>query len=284
MSMPTYGQRSNPNAAPDCPRHPGARSIDYCKRCNRPMCVDCAIRTEVRSICVDCAGRSKRQLSARGPVVTNAIIAVCVVLFALGFIAPAIDRLLLFTPGSGYLQPWRFLTTAFLHSGLIHIAFNMLALFWVGRPLEVALGHWRFAALYILSAIGGSWAVLAWGVVQPSTLLTATVGASGAVFGLFGAIFLLQREAGLDTRSVAVLVGVNLLYGFIASGVSWQAHLGGLIAGLAVTWVYLRIGRPRPGVTARAQERKAIWTTLGMFVALAGLVALTYRVIFEVLS
>ncbi|WP_235827149.1 rhomboid family intramembrane serine protease [Actinomyces culturomici] len=284
MSMPTYGQRSNANAAPECPRHPGVRSVDYCKRCNRPMCPECAIRTEVRSICVDCAGRTRARTLARGPIVTHALVAVCVAVFAAGYVVPSLERLMLFTPGTGYVQPWRFLTTAFLHGGLLHLAFNMLALYWVGRSLEPVLGHWRFASLYALSAIAGSAAVLAWGIVQPSTLGTATVGASGAVFGLFGAIFVLQREAGLDTRSVIALLAVNLLYGFISPGVSWQAHVGGLLMGLLVTWIYLRVARPRAGVTARAQERRALWITCGLFVAEAAAIALTYRVIFEVLG
>lgn len=284
MSMPTYGQRSNANAAPDCPRHPGVRSVDYCKRCNRPMCPECAIRTEVRSICVDCAGRRPRAALARGPIVTRTIIAACVLVFLAGFALPQVERAMLFTPGIGYLQPWRFLTTAFLHSGVLHITFNMLALFWVGQAIEPVLGHWRFASLYALSAIGGSAAVLAWGLIEPSTLGVATVGASGAVFGLFGAVFVLQREAGLDTRSVLALLAVNLLYGFIASGVSWQAHLGGLITGLLVSWIYVRQGRPRPGLTARAQERRALWITCGLFLGMAAVIALTYRVIIEVLG
>lgn len=283
MSMPTYGQRSNANAAPDCPRHPGVRSVDYCKRCNRPMCVECAIPTEVRSICVDCTGARRRPASG-DPIVTRAIIAVCVALFALGWVVPSADRLLYFTPGTGYVQPWRFLTTAFLHSGVLHLLFNMLGLYWVGAAIEPLLGRWRFASLYALSAIGGSAAVLAWGLVQHSSLGTATVGASGAVFGLFGAVFVLQREAGLDTRSILALLAVNLVYGFIASGVSWQAHLGGLAAGALLTWIYVRQGRARAGVTARAQERRAVWMTLAFLLAEAATIALTYRVIIETLG
>ena len=86
--MPSYGQRSDPRAAPDCPRHPGVRSVDYCKRCNRPMCVDCAIPTEVRSICVDCASpkrgwarRASRVGAAGAPVVTYSMMATCVLMY-----------------------------------------------------------------------------------------------------------------------------------------------------------------------------------------------------------
>ncbi len=281
MSIPTYGMRSDANAAPECPRHPGVRSVDYCKRCNRPMCIDCLIRTDVRAICVDCAGRQVR-LPSGAPVVTYTLIAACVLVYLAGFLSTAVHQALAFTPAVGYIQPWRFLTTAFLHSGLFHIAFNMLALFWVGSALEPLLGRWRFASIYLLSAIGGSFAVLAWVLVQPMTFNIATVGASGAVFGLFAAVFVLQKEAGLDTRSVLALLGINLAYGFIVSGISWQAHLGGLLAGLCVTWILVRQSRPKPGITARSQERKAMWITCGLFLAEVASIALMYRLLFEV--
>lgn len=284
MSMPAYGQRSNAHAAPDCPRHPGVRSVDYCKRCNRPMCPRCVIRTEVRSICVDCAGRRQRSTSSRGALVTRGIITACIVIFLAGFALPRIYTAMVFTPGIGYVEPWRFLTTAFLHAGILHITFNMLALYWVGQAIEPVLGHWRFASLYTLSAIGGSAAVLAWGLVDPSTLVVGTVGASGAVFGLFGAVFVVQKEAGLDTRSVLALLAVNLVFGFVASGVSWQAHVGGLITGLIVTWVYIRQGRPRHGVSARAQELRALGITIAMFVAMGTIIALTYQDILDALA
>ena len=97
MSMPSYGQRSDPRAAPECPRHPGVRSVDYCKRCNRPMCVDCAIPTEVRSICVDCSSSKKgwmrspsRAAAAGAPVVTYAMMAVCVLMYALTWVSPSL--------------------------------------------------------------------------------------------------------------------------------------------------------------------------------------------------
>ena len=95
--MPSYGQRSDPRAAPDCARHPGVRSVDYCKRCNRPMCVDCAIPTEVRSICVDCASpkrgwaRRASQVGAAGaPVVTYSMMAICVLMYLVTSVSPSL--------------------------------------------------------------------------------------------------------------------------------------------------------------------------------------------------
>nr|WP_233050524.1 rhomboid family intramembrane serine protease [Schaalia cardiffensis] len=197
---------------------------------------------------------------------------------------PSVERLFLFSPAFAAIQPWRFLTTAFLHSGIVHLLLNMLALYWVGSPLEKIFGHWRFAAIYLLSAIGGSAFVLMWVLVQPSTVYTATVGASGAVFGLFGALFVVQREAGMDTRAVLVLVAANLAYGFIASNVSWQSHLGGLIVGAFVAFLLIRQGRAKGGITAREQESQAMLMTGAVFLGMCAFITLIYKVLFGVLS
>ncbi|WP_043534604.1 rhomboid family intramembrane serine protease [Actinomyces polynesiensis] len=277
--IPQYGQRSEPTAAPECPRHPGVRAVDYCKRCKRPMCAACAIPTEVRSICVDCAQQVRRRVPTGSPVVTTGIIVACAVVYAIGWVSPALERALMFAPVLGYHQPWRFLTTAFLHASLWHIGFNMLALYWVGRSLERVMGHWRFAVLYVLSAVGGSLAVLLWCFVQPSTWMTATVGASGAVFGLFAAVFVLQHLSGADTTSVLVLLGINLVYGLITPGISWQAHVGGLVTGLVVAWVFARLARPRRGMTERTQTRLTVGAAVAMALVLAGLVSVTYALL-----
>ena len=175
MSMPSYGQRSDPRAAPDCPRHPGVRSVDYCKRCNRPMCVDCAIPTEVRSICVDCTSSKKRWMgsasraaAAGTPVVTYAMMAICVLMYAVTFLVPSTKLSLALVPAWLMSHPWTVITGAFLHGGIMHILFNMLSLYWVGRAIEPVLGRWRFLTLYLVSALGGSAFILAWCLIQPS--------------------------------------------------------------------------------------------------------------------
>jgi len=159
--MPSYGQRSDPRAAPECPRHPGVRSVDYCKRCNRPMCVDCAIPTEVRSICVDCSSSKKgwmrspsRAAAAGAPVVTYAMMAICVLMYALTWVSPALTSSLALVPAQLMAHPWTILTGAFLHGGLLHILFNMLSLYWVGRAIEPVMGWWRFLTVYLVSALG----------------------------------------------------------------------------------------------------------------------------------
>lgn len=289
MSLPSYGQRSDPRAAPDCPRHPGVRSVDYCKRCNRPMCVDCLIPTEVRSICVDCTSSKRgwvRQASRAArmgaPVVTYVMMAICILMYLATWVFPSLKSSLALVPLFLMSRPWTILTGAFLHVGLLHILFNMLSLYWVGRAIEPVLGWWRFLTVYLVSALGGSAFILAWCLIQSSELLVGTVGASGAVFGLFGAVFVLQRLGGADTTPILTLLGINLVYGFLASGISWQAHIGGAVAGVAATWVLARLARPRSGITEAAQNRRQLLVALGMIAGIVALNALVFRLLVEV--
>ena len=289
MSMPSYGQRSDPRAAPDCPRHPGVRSVDYCKRCNRPMCVDCAIPTEVRSICVDCASpkrgwarRASRVGAAGAPVVTYSMMAICVLMYVVTSVSPSLKASLSLVPATLASRPWTILTGAFLHHDFMHILFNMLSLYWVGRAIEPVMGRWRFLTLYLVSALGGSAFILAWCLIQPSEIFVSTVGASGAVFGLFGAVFVLQRLGGSDTTSILTLLGINLVYGFVVSGISWQGHIGGAIAGVAATWVLARLARPCAGVTEAAQNRRQALAALGMIAGMVALNSLVFHVLVEV--
>ena len=289
MSLPSYGQRSDPRAAPDCPRHPGVRSVDYCKRCNRPMCVDCLIPTEVRSICVDCTSskrgwvrQASRAAQMGAPVVTYAMMAICILMYLATWVFPSLKSSLALVPLFLMSRPWTILTGAFLHGGLLHILFNMLSLYWVGRAIEPVLGWWRFLTVYLVSALGGSAFILAWCIIQPSELLVGTVGASGAVFGLFGAVFVLQRLGGADTTPILTLLGINLVYGFLASGISWQAHIGGAVAGVAATWVLARLARPRSGITEAAQNRRQLLVAFGMIAGIVALNALVFRLLVEV--
>ena len=190
-----------------------------------------------------------------------------------------VTRYLGFTPLYGLIQPWRILTTAYLHLNLTHLAFNMISLYAVGRALEPLLGRARFFALYLISALGGSIGVLGWALIDTSTVNTVTVGASGAIFGLFGTVFVLQRAAGIDARAIAGLLAVNLLYGFIVSGISWQAHIGGLIAGMLCAWALLLLGRPRAGMTAKKQGVRTAIGVAGMFAAEIVILVVTYMVL-----
>lgn len=170
------------------------------------------------------------------PPVTSALIIVCVITYILGFFIPSLSNAFVFAPFLGQSEPYRFLTAAFLHGGFWHIVFNMYALALMGNILEPILGKWRFLALYIVSALAGNVLVLLLASPTSASWLTGTVGASGAVFGLFGALLILTRHIGADTKGIIVVIALNLIIGFLpGSNISWQGHLGGLIMGILVT-------------------------------------------------
>jgi membrane associated rhomboid family serine protease len=124
---------------------------------------------------------------------------------------------------------YRLITSAFLHGSFLHIAFNMYVLFALGPTLERILGHTRFIALYLLAALGGAVASYYF-----SDIRTVSVGASGAIFGLMGALVVAGRRLRYDVTQVLVLLGINVVIGFIAPGIDWRAHLGGLVVGAVV--------------------------------------------------
>ncbi len=141
-------------------------------------------------------------------------------------------------------QYYRLLTAAFLHAGAFHLLTNMFALYTIGPQLEIALGRVRFAALYALAALGGS--TLSFLVSAPNQL---GVGASGAIFGLFGAFYVVVRKLGGDTRSIVALIVINIVITFSIPIIDWRAHVGGLLVGsvVATAFAYIPAG-PRRGV------------------------------------
>ncbi|MFU8947330.1 rhomboid family intramembrane serine protease [Mycetocola zhadangensis] len=140
-------------------------------------------------------------------------------------------------------EPWRMLTTALVHSQsfILHVGLNMYSLWLFGQALEPMLGRARFLALYVISAFAGSL-----GVLFLSAPNQAVVGASGAIFGLMGAFLVIQRKLGGNMNGLLVLVGINLVIGFIPGiNVAWQAHVGGLIGGAIVGLIYYQTRRLR---------------------------------------
>ncbi|WP_406635085.1 rhomboid family intramembrane serine protease [Pseudarthrobacter quantipunctorum] len=250
----SYGiPAAEPSAqVPVCPRHPDRPSYVRCQRCGRPACPDCQRAAAVGFQCVDCVNETKRTtpevrtvyggaVAAGKPRVTFGIIAVCVVVYALQWLIPgqvvyeqfAYNNVFA-TPQYGAFEPWRMLTAAFLHSpdSLLHIILNMYTLWIFGQALEPLLGRARFLALYLISAVGGSVGYLLLNpVLVPGQGLVGVVGASGAIFGLFGAMLLVQRHRGGETRQLWVLIAINGVIGFLIPQIAWQAHLGGLITG-----------------------------------------------------
>jgi membrane associated rhomboid family serine protease len=247
-TAPTGGGAATEGSVPVCPRHPDRESYVRCQRCERPACPQCQRPAAVGIQCVDCVreqGRSTVPVRTafggalrpgRPPVVTIAIIAICVVVYILQVLPNStVTARFEFVPFEATHEPWRLLTAAFLHSpdNLLHIAFNMYALWLVGPFLEAQLGRLRYAALYLISAVGGSIGYLL--LASPGNQnqwFVGTVGASGAVFGLFGAFFVVQRRLGLDTGPVVAVIVINFALGFLP-GVAWQAHVGGIVTGLA---------------------------------------------------
>jgi membrane associated rhomboid family serine protease len=130
---------------------------------------------------------------------------------------------------SGLDEWYRFFGSFFVTNNLLDVALNMWCLYIIGRLVEPVLGQWRFFALYMLSGLGGSVAYYLLGnVLQPAA------GASGAIFGLFGAYFILARRAGANTSSIIALIAINLIFSFTLPDIAWQAHVGGLVTGLVV--------------------------------------------------
>lgn len=228
---------------PVCPRHPDRVSYIRCQRCGRPACPECQHNAAVGVQCVDCFNEQRRSQPAYRtvyggragtgngkPVVTLTIMVICAVAFLLQMAVPGFTADLWYAPVYTDYEPWRMLTSAFLHSAgsVVHIAFNLYALWFLGRTLEPMFGRTRFALLYLISALGGSVGVMF--LADPGT---AVVGASGAIFGLFGALFVVIRQRRGELRSLIILLVLNLAIGFIFPNIAWQAHIGGLVTGAA---------------------------------------------------
>lgn len=232
-----------------CYRHPNRETGVRCVRCDRPICPECMRTASVGFHCPDDAREGARsiraprtsvgaRIMASPPYVTGAMLVLNIAAYlATGLQPPATLR----NPTSsqlfidGQLYPPRIhdgdyhqlITSAFLHVGLLHIAANMLTLLFIGPALERLLGSWRFALLYLLSALGGSAAVYAFG-----DEFTPTVGASGAIFGLFGACLLLARRLQLDLQWLIGTLVLNFAITFSVPGISQLGHIGGFVAGM----------------------------------------------------
>ena len=257
--------------APVCPRHPDRVAYVRCQRCGRPACPECQRPAAVGVQCVDCVRESKRtaprvrtvfggsadSATVNGrPVVTLTIIGICAVSWLLQLVTSgAWTEALWFWPWGGLIEPWRFLTASFLHStSPLHILFNMYALWITGQFLEPLLGRLRFGVLCLLSAVGGSVAVLllAGDPLTSDAWVTPVVGASGMVFGLFGAMLPVMRRLGRSMGQVLVLLAINGAIGFFVPNISWQAHLGGLVTGALVAAAYAYAPKERRAAVAWA--------------------------------
>jgi len=256
MTMPDQDPPAGQETPPTCYRHPDRETWVSCVRCGRPACPDCLRSAAVGQQCVDCVHEGSRTTRrpttvfggrpARTAVVTWTLIAVNVLLYIVERFRPGIanDWGLLgyasLTPngplqGIAAGQWYRLITSAFLPPvgslGFLDILFNMWALFAVGPALEQMLGRGRFITVYLLSALGGG---VAFFLIGPQNVFA--LGASGAIYGLFGAWFVVSRRLQIDSRGILVLIGINLAFSFSFRGaIAWQDHVGGLIVGALVT-------------------------------------------------
>ncbi len=236
-------------AMPTCYRHPERETYVRCQRCDKPICPDCMQNASVGFQCVECVregNKGVRQARAQFggghvtvPRVTWGLLAVNVVAYV-AEVVRSDDIINLFATSPVHIyegEYWRLITGAFLHSpptsafSFTHILFNMWALYAIGPELERRLGHLRFGVLYLVAALGGSAAVYLFSI-------PAAVGASGAIYGLFGALFVMARRLGYDARGVVWLIGINAVLTFVVPGISWQGHLGGLVVGALVAVIF----------------------------------------------
>ncbi|MFI9307692.1 rhomboid family intramembrane serine protease [Streptomyces triculaminicus] len=242
-----------------CYRHPDRETGIRCTRCERPICPECMVSASVGFQCPECvssgsgtghAPRANAPRTVAGGahvddprLVTKVLLGINVAVWIAVMVTDGIllDSLELFgraalteggpLEGVAEGQWYRLLTATFLHQTPMHIAFNMLSLWWLGPPLEMALGRARFLALYLLSGLGGS--ALTY-LVAPEN--QPSLGASGAIFGLLGATAVLLRRLNYDMRPVVILLVLNLIFTFTWSNIAWEAHVGGLVVGTLVAY------------------------------------------------
>jgi membrane associated rhomboid family serine protease len=259
---------------PYCYRHPNRETFVSCSECGRPICAECMTPAPVGQRCPEHSGKPQgaRRVSAgmrrgtfegTGALATKTLIAVNVVIYVItaaqgaGFNSPGGSlylRWVLFGPLVASGDWWRLITSAFLHASLLHIAFNMYFLWFVGSAVEAALGRGRFLLIYFVSALAGSAGAL---VHTPNA---PVVGASGAIFGILGAALVLERQRNYVLGgSAAALIVINLILSFTLNNISIGGHIGGLIGGVLCTLILSKFGRGHA-----AYSRVGLWGIAGV--------------------
>ena len=275
---------------PVCYRHPGRETYIHCQRCGRPICPDCMRDAAVGFQCPQCVADAAREtrsgraayggLRSRNPGATSLALivinaAVWVLVLATGGAGSRLADYLELRPnglclagrsafevpqatcaGRGTWLPgvadgayWQLMTSAFTHVQIWHIGFNMLALWFLGPQLEAALGRTRFLAVYLLSALAGS-TVVYW--LAPE--YQPTLGASGAVFGLMGALLVLALKVRANPQQILLWIGINFLITVTSPQISWQGHLGGFLGGVVIAVIL--VWSPRP--------HRTLWQAAGL--------------------
>ena len=237
-------------AAGVCYRHPNRESWVLCQRCGNTICGDCQRQAAVGFHCPDCvkaaapatakivSGTRLRSVVRGRTPATVVLLGIMAITYVAQFLTQdVLTAYLAYIPQLTAQEPWRLVTSAFVHGGLMHILFNGYSLWVMGNLLERTLGTTRFLTVFFAAVITGNLAVLALGSAS------FVVGASGGIFGLFAALFVINRGFGGNNVSLVVIIGINLALGFILPGIAWEAHVGGLAAGFVVTTILQRLRR-----------------------------------------
>ena len=229
-----------------CKYHPEKETYVRCTRCENYICTDCMRSASIGYQCPSCASDSTPVIkginrnrfipSQKNTQVTKflsiSLLVVYVFQFLLGDVL--IANFALFAPSVANGQWWLLITAGFLHGSIIHLLFNVYILWVLGSQLENIVGKTKFIIIYFGSLLGGSLASYLF-----SPFGSYSIGASGAIFGLMGAMLVVGRKRNLDISQITTLVVINVVIGFVLSGIDWRAHLGGLAAGALITWVLI---------------------------------------------
>ncbi len=286
MSTPptSYGEEL-PATGPTCPRHPDRVSYVSCQRCGRPTCPECQVPAAVGVHCVDCVATARRarsphlrraQAAHDPPYVTYGFVGLIVAVYVGQLASSTVTSTLALVPALAFSEPWRIVTNVLVHSPTfpLHLAGNALMIALLGRLVEAAVGHARYATLCLAATLGGSAAVL-WANAPPAGpgqlgWISSYLGASTIAYGLMTALIVMAVFGQGDLRGLMTLLIINLVITFVVPNVSWEGHLGGGVAGaLALGGIALmrraRTQRGGPPISAGAE-----WAWLvGLIVVLA---------------
>lgn len=278
--MPPEGPIGAEPETPVCARHTDRPTRLRCTRCDRPACPDCLHDASVGKHCVDCVNEGQRSVRRSRTLVgaedTGGRVIITPILIVLNVLAYVVtvvqsgsvqnnDNSDFFTSLSmipafaAEGEWWRFLTSGFLHFGLLHLALNMAVLYIVGNHMEPELGRARFIGVYFLSLLGGSAAAFYFGTVCQNL-----AGASGAVFGLMGALLVVWRRKKRDISTIVVVVVINLVSNFFTNA-SLLGHLGGFIVGGLLTLAMVKAPRETRQVYTTVAVMLTVLLLVGMF-------------------
>jgi membrane associated rhomboid family serine protease len=242
-----------------CYRHPDRETGVACSSCGRSICPECMTPTPVGMRCPACSRERTRVKTVRSlpstPSVTMTLVAINVIVFVAEFVTGGP----LFNTGTGsggvvlrngwldgpdivyHHQYWRLISAGFLHDGFLHILFNMVFLWIMGPQLEPAIGRFNFAVVYFVSLLAGSFGAL---LFQPNV---PTLGASGALFGVLGALMVVAYDRGISIwrSGLGPILVINLLFSVAVTNISIGGHLGGFVGGAVTGWLIVQLSQRR---------------------------------------